>query len=115
MNRDALNTEINARLAEQDCAYWIERLNAGGVACGLINNMNAVFEEAQVQHLGMVQEVLSEHHGRQRLVGQPVQLQRTPSHIARATPKRGEHTEEILGQLGLDALELTRLKASGVF
>ncbi len=115
VNRDALNAEINARLAEQDCAYWIERLNAGGVACGLINSMDAVFEEAQVQHLGMVQEVVSPHHGRQRMVGQPMQLQRTPSHIARATPKRGEHTEEVLGQLGIDPQDFARLRSSGVF
>jgi crotonobetainyl-CoA:carnitine CoA-transferase CaiB-like acyl-CoA transferase len=115
VNRDALNAEINARLAEHDCAYWIERLNAGGVACGLINRMDSVFEEAQVQHLGMVQEVISAHHGKQRMVGQPVQLQRTPSRIARATPKRGEHTEEVLGKLGIDPPEMARLKASGVF
>ncbi len=114
VNRDALNAEINARLATQDSAYWIEKLNAGGVACGLINNMDAVFDEAQVQHLGMVKEVVSPLHGTQRMVGQPVQLERTPSTIARSTPKRGEHTEEILAQLGLSAEQLSTLKSSGV-
>jgi crotonobetainyl-CoA:carnitine CoA-transferase CaiB-like acyl-CoA transferase len=44
-----------------------------------------------------------------------VQLERTPSTIARSTPKRGEHTEEILSQLGISADDLTRLKASGVY
>src|ERR1700730_8149271 len=38
-NRDSLNAEINRHLADQDRAYWIERLNEGGVACGVINNM----------------------------------------------------------------------------
>jgi crotonobetainyl-CoA:carnitine CoA-transferase CaiB-like acyl-CoA transferase len=115
VNRDALNAEINARLAAEDRAYWIPKLNDGGVACGLINSMDAVFNEPQVQHLGMVKEVVSPHHGKQRLVGQPVQLERTPSTIARSTPKRGEHTEEILSQLGISADDLTRLKASGVY
>jgi crotonobetainyl-CoA:carnitine CoA-transferase CaiB-like acyl-CoA transferase len=115
INRDALNAEINSRLALQDCAHWIEKLNAGGVACGLINRMDAVFEEPQVQHLKMVKNVVSPHHGNQRLVGQPVQLERTPSTIARTTPKRGEHTEEILSQLGLSAQDLNRLKNSGVY
>jgi crotonobetainyl-CoA:carnitine CoA-transferase CaiB-like acyl-CoA transferase len=115
LNRDALNAEINERLANHDCAYWIEKLNDGGVACGLINSMDAVFNEPQVQHLRMVKEVTSPHQGKQRMVGQPVQLERTPSTIARATPKRGEHTEEILSQLGLSAEDLTRLKSSGVY
>jgi formyl-CoA transferase len=115
VNRDSLNVEINRRLAAQDCAYWIERLNDGGVACGLINNVEAVFAEPQIQHLGMVKEVVSKHHGPQRMVGQPMQLQRTPSTVARAAPRRGEHTEEILTELGLSLEELTQLKAKGVF
>jgi formyl-CoA transferase len=115
VNRDALNAEINERLAKQDRAYWIERLNDGGVACGLINSMDEVFNEPQVQHLKMVKDVVSVHQGPQRLVGQPVQLERTPSTIARAAPRRGEHSEEILGELGLDAPALQQLKSKGVF
>lgn len=115
VNRDSLNEEINRRLAAQDRAYWVQRFNEGGVACGLINNVQEVFEEEQVQHLGMVKEVVSAHHGKQRLVGQPVQLERTPSTIARAAPKRGEHSAEILREIGLGEEDLTRLKAQGVY
>jgi crotonobetainyl-CoA:carnitine CoA-transferase CaiB-like acyl-CoA transferase len=115
VNRDALNAEINRRLAAQDRSYWVQRFNEGGVACGLINNVKEVFEEEQVQHLGMVKDVVSAHHGPQRLVGQPMQLERTPSTIARAAPKRGEHSAEILREIGLGADDLTRLKAQGVY
>lgn len=115
INRDAINAEINRRLASHDCAYWVERFNAGGVACGLINDVKSVFEEEQIKHLGMVKEVVSAHHGAQRLVGQPVQLERTPGTIARAAPKRGEHSEEILKEIGIDAEELLKLKAKGVY
>ena len=115
VNRDSLNEEINRRLATQDRAYWVERFNAGGVACGLINDVKGVFEEPQVQHLGMVHEVVSAHHGAQRLVGQPVQLTRTPSTIARAAPRRGEHSREILQELGVADAALERLKQQGVF
>lgn len=115
VNRDSLNAEINRRLAAQDRAYWVQRFNEGGVACGLINNVQEMFEEPQIQHLGMVKEVVSAHHGPQRLVGQPVQLERTPSTIARAAPKRGEHSAEILRELGLVEDELKRLKAQGVY
>ena len=115
INRDSINAEINRRLAAQDRSYWVERFNAGGVACGLINDVKGVFEEPQIQHLGIVKEVVSAHHGPQRLVGQPVQLERTPSTIARSAPKRGEHSEEILKELGLQNSELSNLKSKGVY
>ncbi|UUZ71023.1 CoA transferase [Polaromonas sp. P1(28)-8] len=115
VNRDSLNAEINRLLAAQDRAYWIERLNAGGVACGLINNVQEAFEEPQIKHLNMVKDVVSSHLGAQRLVGQPMQLERTPSTIARAAPRRGEHTEEILTELGLSAGDLARMKSTGVY
>jgi crotonobetainyl-CoA:carnitine CoA-transferase CaiB-like acyl-CoA transferase len=62
-----------------------------------------------------VQDVVSRHLGPQRLMGQPVQLERTPSRIVRAAPRRGEHTEEVLSELGLSADDLARMKLSGVY
>jgi crotonobetainyl-CoA:carnitine CoA-transferase CaiB-like acyl-CoA transferase len=115
VNRDALNAEINRRLALHDRAHWVKEFNDGGVACGLINDMQGVFEEPQVQHLGILKDVVSPHHGPQKLVGQPIQLTRTPSSIARATPRRGEHTEEILSELGFAPGEVARMKSTGVF
>ena len=115
INRDSLNAEINRLLAAQDRAYWIDKLNDGGVACGLINNLQEVFDEPQVQHLGLVKDVVSDRYGPQRMVGQPVQLERTPSVLARAAPRRGEHTEELLGELGYSAGDLARMKSTGVY
>jgi crotonobetainyl-CoA:carnitine CoA-transferase CaiB-like acyl-CoA transferase len=115
VNRDSLNAEINRRLAAHDRAHWIEQFNEGGVACGQINDVRDVFEEPQIKHLQMVREVESARLGKQRLVGQPVQLERTPSTIARAAPRRGEHTEEVLAELGLEGPELQRMREKGVF
>ncbi len=115
VNRDSLNAAIEERLAAHGSAHWIELFNGLGVACGRINDMKQVFEEPQVQYLGMVKTVASKHHGEQKLVGQPVTLERTPSTIARAAPKRGEHTEEVLTEIGYDAATLARLKSAGVF
>jgi formyl-CoA transferase len=115
VNRDTLNAAIEERLASQTSDHWIELLNRIGVACGRINNLKDVFAEPQVQHLGMVKTVVSAHRGEQHLVGQPVTLTRTPSKIARAAPRRGEHTEEVLAEIGYDAEALARLKAAGVF
>lgn len=115
VNRDSLNAEINRRLAAQDRSYWIARLNEGGVACGLINDLREVFDDPQIHHLNIVKEVVSERLGKQRMVGQPVQLTRTPSTIVRSAPRRGEHTEEILKTLGYGDDDLARMKSHGVY
>ena len=115
VNRDSLNVEINRRLAARDRSYWIEQFNEGGVASGLISDMREVFAEPQIDHLGMVKDVVSDRLGPQRLVGQPMQLERTPSTIARAAPRRGEHTEEVLLELGVNRDDLARMKAAGVY
>jgi formyl-CoA transferase len=115
VHRDWLNAEIEKRLMTKASDHWIETLNQAGVACGRINNLKEVFEEPQVKHLGILKKVTSKHLGEQTLMGQPVTLTRTPSTIARAAPKRGEHSEEILSEIGYDRAALDRMKAAGVF
>ena len=68
-----------------------------------------------MQHLEMLQKVTSARLGEQTLMGQPVTLTRTPSTIARATPRRGEHSEEVFLEIGYTREELARMKAAGVF
>ena len=114
-NRNWLNAEIEKKLESDTSDHWIEKLNEAGVACGRINNVQQVFEEPQVQHLGILKTIKSHRLGEQKLVGQPVQLSRTPHTIARATPLRGEHTEEILAELGFAKPELERMKTAGVY
>src|SRR4029079_6058150 len=115
VHRDWLNGEIERRLVANDDTYMIEKLNGEGVACGRINNLKEVFEEPQVKHLGMRKKVTSKHRGEQTLMGQPVTLTRTPHTIARATPRRGEHSDEILKEIGYSDADLTRMKARGVY
>ena len=115
VHRAWLNAEIEKRLERNTSDYWIERLNEAGVACGRINNLKEVFEESQVKHLGILRKVTSKHLGEQTLVGQPVTLTRTPSIIACAAPKRGEHSEEILTEIGYDRDAISRMKAAGVY
>ena len=94
VHRDWLNAEIEKRLVQDTSEHWIEKLNAAGVACGKINNIKEVFEEPQVQHLGILKKVVSSHLGEQVLMGQPVTLSRTPPRSrarrpgAASTPKR---------------------------
>ena len=113
-NRDRLNAIIEEVTATRNSAEWIDILNRAGVPCGPINKMNEVFADPQVKHLGIVQPVEHETLGRIDLVGQPVTLSRTPSSLRTATPERGEHTDEVLHELGYDAAAIAKLREDGV-
>ena len=113
-NRDALNEEINAITRTKDSADWIEIFNKSGVPAGPIYSIDQVFADPQVQHLKMAETVHSESLGDIELVSQAVRLNRTPSHFAVAPPERGEHTDEVLGDLGLSADEIADLRQRNV-
>ena len=68
-----------------------------------------------MQHLQLLKKVTSNRLGEQVLMGQPITLTRTPSTIARATPRRGEHSEEIFLEIGYTREDPARMKATGVF
>ena len=113
-NRDALNAEISERVKDRDGDKLIGALLAAGVPCGPINRIDEAFADPQVQHFGISAEVDTVPFGRTRLVGQPVVLERTPSTLAAHPPDRGEHTDEILGELGLGANEIADLRKRNV-
>jgi formyl-CoA transferase len=113
-NRAALNDIIAEVTRRKSSREWIELLNAAGVPCGPINKMDEVFADPQVQHLGMAAPVQHPLLGDMHVVNQPVKLSRTPSEIARPTPEKGEHTEEVLKEYGFSEEEIQRLRRDGV-
>jgi formyl-CoA transferase len=112
-NRDALNEEIARRLRTADSRTWIDRLNEAGVPCGPINTIDQVFADPQVEHLGIAQTVTSARLGPLTLVGQPVELSRTPSRLRVAPPECGEHSDEVLREFGYSAAEIEELRRNG--
>jgi formyl-CoA transferase len=114
LNRDALGEEINAALRQLPSAAWIERFNVAGVPSGPINAIDQVFADEQVAHLGIAQSVQSAALNRPiTLVGQPVTLSATPSTIRVAPPEAGEHTDEILGEIGYSLSDIEQFRQNG--
>ncbi|HEY1851000.1 MAG TPA: CoA transferase, partial [Candidatus Binataceae bacterium] len=82
--------------------------------CGPIYRIDEVFADPQVRHLGIARAIESPRHGRQTLVGQAVELSRTPWTLRMSTPDKGEHTDAVLSALGYSATEIASLRARGV-
>jgi len=113
-NRAALNEEMNKALAKRTSAEWIEALNGIGVPTGPIYKMDEVFADPQVQHLQAAAEVNHPRLGRFKILTQAVKLSRTPASLKTATPEIGQHTDEVLEELGYSEKEIASLRTQGV-
>jgi formyl-CoA transferase len=108
-NRDALHDVLEERFTKRDTAYWIDTLNQAGVPAGPIYSIDQAFADAQVKSLGMVQKV-----GEVAYLGQPVRLSRTPSAVVSHPPKHGEHTAQVLRELGYEDEKIDELRRKGI-
>jgi crotonobetainyl-CoA:carnitine CoA-transferase CaiB-like acyl-CoA transferase len=84
------------------------------VPCGPIYSIDQMFEDEQVKHLGIAQDVPNAENRHIRLVGQPVTPSRTPSKMAARPPGFGEQTEEVLAEFGFSANEIEGLRQAKV-
>ncbi|MGA2410690.1 MAG: CoA transferase [Candidatus Binataceae bacterium] len=113
-NRDRLNAAIEEITRTRTSAEWIDLLNAAGVPCGPIYRIDEVFADPQVQHIGIARAIDHPARGRQELVGQAVELSRTPWALRSVTPAKGEHTDAVLTGLGYDTAGIAKLRERGV-
>jgi formyl-CoA transferase len=113
-NRARLNTELAALTRRHRSADLVERLNAAGVPSGPIYSIDQVFADPQVRHVGMAVPMPHPERADTAVVNQAVGLSRTPPVIERPTPGLGEHSEEILAELGYDEAAIAELRRSKV-
>ncbi|MAE97191.1 MAG: formyl-CoA transferase [Deltaproteobacteria bacterium] len=113
-NRAELTAEIDAALGEADVATWVERINAAGVPCGPVWDLEQVFSDPHVLARDMLQQLSHPEVGTFRTTGLPVKLSATPGRIERRPPLHGEHTDEVLAEAGYDTEEIAALRDAGV-
>ena len=113
-NRAGLNAALTAVFATRPMAHWIDLLNAAGVPAGPVYSVPQVFEDAQVRHLGVLESVTLADGATMQVIGQPVVLTRTPARVDTAAPEWGEHTDEILREIGYADEAIARLRSTGV-
>lgn len=112
-NYDALNDQLAPIFRAGKREDWLRRLIARDVPAAPINTLDEVFADPQVKSYGFPIEVEHPQMGKMQLIGNAVDMSRTPPTIDRPPPVLGEQTEEILGALGLDAQAIADLRAKG--
>ncbi len=111
--RVANRTEIVGSIAEcirsRPAAEWLQLLEEAGIPAGPINSVSQALSDVQAQHRAMVRMVAGTP-----VVGSPVRIdgERTDSNLP--PPTLGEHTSDVLHELGIDSAEVSRLREEGV-
>jgi formyl-CoA transferase len=113
-NRAELARIVSGRLRAQGTGYWVTALNAAGVPCGPVYAMDEVFADPQVQHLQMAQAVDHPARGPIDLVRNPVTMTGAAGTVRAAAPDPGDHTDDVLTDLGYSAAEIEKLRAGTV-
>jgi formyl-CoA transferase len=120
-NRSALIPAIEAVTRTRTTAQWIALLENKAIPCGPINSVGQAFADEQVlaRQLVVNQAVAPVNTAQTAIqsiasVASPLRLMDTPPVLHRAPPALGEHTDEVLATLGLDAAAIAALRTSGV-
>ncbi len=101
---------LRAQFRKKPRDYWLPRLDANDIPNAPINTITEVFDNPQIKHLGIPRQISHPVMGTTNLVGSPINLSDTPARFFRPAPLLGEHTEEVLAQLGYDNAAVKALR-----
>jgi len=113
-NRKALTPLLEAKLAARPTAEWVDLLNARDVPSGAILSLEDALAQPQVAHRGVLRDVPVPGMGPVKLFGLTARFERTPDAITAPPPRLSEHTEAVLGELGMSPEEVAALRAKGI-
>jgi crotonobetainyl-CoA:carnitine CoA-transferase CaiB-like acyl-CoA transferase len=113
-NKDELVAILSKEMNKKKSTEWLELLSQHGIPCGPINTMQQLFDDPQVKAREMVVAVNHPTAGSIPLVGSPLKLSRTPVEIKRHPPLAGEHSKEVMLELGYTEEKIEELQSKKI-
>jgi crotonobetainyl-CoA:carnitine CoA-transferase CaiB-like acyl-CoA transferase len=114
-NRESLIPLIQERFMDSPRDFWLTKLREIGVPCAPVNSIDEVFADPQLLHRGMLVEMNHPEIGAIKQIGAPLKFSETPCRVELPPPLLGEHTEEVLLELGgYTKAEVEELRKKGV-
>ena len=113
-NLDKLIETLEQTFSRHTTAHWLKALEAAGVPAGPIYNIEQVYQDPQVHAREMIVETDHPVAGRTANIGIPVKLSETPGRFQKPAPTLGQHTDEVLRQLGRSDDEIAELRSQGI-
>ena len=113
-NEGTLKQLIAPVLLRRTREEWIRALTAAGVPCGAVRSVPEALSDPQVTARHMIEAVEHAVLGRMKVLGTPIKLSETAPSVRTAPPTLGQHTDAVLGELGVSVADITGLRARGV-
>lgn len=111
--RDEVFALVREHLLTRTTAEWLNRFEAVGIWAGPVYGYKDLVEDPQIAHNGTFVEYDHPTEGRVKTPGFAIRFSKTPSSVMRGAPLAGQHTREVLEELGLETSEIDALVESG--
>jgi crotonobetainyl-CoA:carnitine CoA-transferase CaiB-like acyl-CoA transferase len=111
--RDEIDALVSAEMKKQPTEYWLEKLRAARIPCGPVNNFAQALTDPQVVARDMVVEVPLANGQSVRMPGNPMKLSAAKPRAYTTPPALGQHTQDVLAELGYSAESMEKLRAEG--
>lgn len=113
-HRKELEEVLQRRFAEKPVAAWIDAFESAGIPCGPIQRPDQALTHPHILARDMVTELQHPTAGAVQTLGNPIKMDRTPPDVSAPAPRLGEHTDEILTELGYTMEEIEALHETSV-